>query len=93
MGARFFDNYEERLLQWIDSGGQNQTRPILTRALSVAHVGLWGIPKKFLVGLENSKELVDLAQELGEEAEFFKTRRRLSSLSITAEDGLPLRKD
>ena len=69
LGARFSDDYEEGILQSVNSGGQNQARSILTGALIGAQVGLAGIPKRFFDGLENSEELVALALELGEQAE------------------------
>jgi hypothetical protein len=41
-------------------------RACLTGALVGAQVGLSGIPKRFIDGLENHTELVALAQKLGE---------------------------
>jgi Resolvase, N terminal domain len=55
-----------------EAGGKfqsNQARCILTGALSGAQVGLSGIPRRFLDGLENSAELTALACRLGEQAE------------------------
>jgi ADP-ribosylglycohydrolase len=68
LAARFSDDFEQAVLQAINGGGQNQARAILTGALVGAQVGLSGIPKRFLDGLENAAELIDLARQLGEQA-------------------------
>jgi ADP-ribosylglycohydrolase len=52
------------LLHAINSGGQNQARAILTAALVGAQTGLTAIPQRFLDGLENSTELLELATAL-----------------------------
>lgn len=68
LAARFSDDFEQAVLHAINGGGQNQARAILTGALVGAQVGLSGIPRRFLDGLENSAELVALAKRLGEQA-------------------------
>ena len=40
------------------------SRAMLTGALVGAQVGLTGIPKRFIDGLENSEELLQLAKNL-----------------------------
>lgn len=69
LAARFHDDFENAILHAINGGGQNQARAILTGALTGAQVGLPGIPQRFLDGLENSAELIALANQLGEQAE------------------------
>ncbi|MEZ0297533.1 MAG: ADP-ribosylglycohydrolase family protein [Candidatus Methylacidiphilales bacterium] len=69
LASRFADDYESAVLHAINGGGQNQARAMLTGALVGAQVGLSGIPKRFLDGLENSAELTALALRLGEDAE------------------------
>ncbi len=69
LAARFSDDFESAVLHALNGGGQNQARCILTGALVGAQVGLAGIPKRFLDGLENSAELTQLARALGEQAE------------------------
>jgi len=69
LASRFADDFEQGVLHALNGGGQNQARSILTGALIGAQVGLSGIPKRFLNGLENSEVLVALAMELGEQAE------------------------
>jgi ADP-ribosylglycohydrolase len=69
LAARFPDDFESAVLNALNGGGQNQSRCILTGALAGAQVGLAGIPKRFLDGLENASELIALATRLGEQAE------------------------
>jgi ADP-ribosylglycohydrolase len=69
LAARFRDNFEQAVLHALNGGGQNQARGILTGALVGAQVGLSGIPRRFLDGLEDSVELIALARQLGEQAE------------------------
>jgi len=64
LSARFHDDFESAVLHAVNGGGQNQARAILTGALTGAQVGLSGIPKRFLEGLENSGELTRLAEDL-----------------------------
>ena len=64
LAARFADDFESAVLHAINGGGQNQSRAILTGALVGAQVGLSGIPKRFLDGLENAPELLDLCRQM-----------------------------
>jgi len=48
----------------VNGGGQNQVRAILAGTLTGAQVGLRGIPKRFLEGLEKSGDLQHLAETL-----------------------------
>lgn len=68
LATRFRDDFESAVLHAINGGGQNQARAMLTGALVGALVGLSGIPQRFLDGLENSAELVELARKLGQAA-------------------------
>jgi ADP-ribosylglycohydrolase len=69
LAIRFSDDFESAVLHAINGGGQNMARACLTGALVGAQVGLSGIPERLVTGLENSSELVDLAQRLGKLAE------------------------
>ena len=64
LGARFKNDFESAVLHAINGGGQNMSRAMLTGALVGAQVGLTGIPKRFIDGLENSEELLQLAKNL-----------------------------
>lgn len=64
LAARFADDFESAVLHAVNGGGQNQARAILTGALAGAQCGLAGIPQRFLDGLENSAELLVLAEKL-----------------------------
>ena len=64
LAARFHDDFESALLNAINGGGQNQARAMLTGALVGAQVGLGGIPRRFIDGLEESATLGTLAAEL-----------------------------
>lgn len=66
LAARFRDDFESAVLNAINGGGQNMARACLTGALVGAQVGLFGIPKRFVDGLEDHDEVVALAQRLGE---------------------------
>jgi len=69
LAARFPDDFESAVLHALNGGGQNQARSILTGALVGAQVGLSGIPRRFLDGLENASELTSLASQLGAKAQ------------------------
>jgi hypothetical protein len=69
LAARFPDDFESAVLHAINGGGQNMSRACLTGALVGAQVGLSGIPRRFLTGLEDSADLVLLAKQLGHQAE------------------------
>jgi ADP-ribosylglycohydrolase len=68
LAARFHDDFECAVLHAINGGGQNQARAILTGALVGAQVGLSGIPHRFIEGLIDHEELVELALKLGKAA-------------------------
>jgi ADP-ribosylglycohydrolase len=65
LAARFRDDFESAVLYAVNGGGQNMARACLTGALVGAQVGLSGIPKRFVDGLEKHDELVALAKSLG----------------------------
>ncbi len=67
LAARFPDDFESAVLHAVNGGGQNQARAILTGALAGAQSGLSAIPLRFLDGLENPDELLDLANRLAHE--------------------------
>lgn len=64
LAARFRNDFESAVLHAVNGGGQNQARTILTGALVGAQVGLSGIPKRFLDGLEDLDKLKHLAMAL-----------------------------
>lgn len=66
LAARFADDFESAVLHALNGGGQNMSRAMLTGALVGAQVGLSGIPRRFIDGLENGRELQRLAERLGE---------------------------
>lgn len=68
LAARFHDDFESALLHAVNGGGQNQARAMLTSALVGAQVGLAGIPKRFIDGLEDCDRLLGLAMSLAESA-------------------------
>jgi ADP-ribosylglycohydrolase len=67
LAARFHDDFESAVLHAVNGGGQNQARAILAGALAGAQTGLSGIPQRFISGLENSGELLDLAGQLAKQ--------------------------
>jgi ADP-ribosylglycohydrolase len=69
LAATFREDFESAVLHALNGGGQNMSRACLTGALVGAQVGLSGIPERFLSGLENHRELIDLARRLGQYAE------------------------
>ena len=64
LAARFPDDFESAVLHAINGGGQNLARAMLTGALVGAMVGLSGIPRRFIDGLERSSDLLALAGHL-----------------------------
>lgn len=69
LAARFPEDFESAVLHALNGGGNNMSRAMLTGALVGAGVGLSGIPERFVEGLSRGAEIVDLARQLGEEAE------------------------
>src|SRR6202030_458511 len=69
LAARFREDFESAVLHALNGGGQNMSRACLTGALLGAQVGLSGIPERCVVGLENHCELLNLARQLGDQAE------------------------
>lgn len=62
MAACFPNEFENPVLHAVNSGGNNMARACLTGALAGAQVGLSGIPKRFLVKLENADSIVSMSQ-------------------------------
>lgn len=69
LAARFQEDFETAVCQALNSGGQNLSRAKLTAALVGAHVGLQGIPSRWVEGLHDHAKLLDLAVRLGQQAE------------------------
>lgn len=68
LAARFADDFEAAVLTAVNSGGQNQARAMLTGALVGAMVGIDGIPRRFIDGLDRGKERLELAQRIAARA-------------------------
>lgn len=68
LAARFSSDFESAVLHAINGGGENQARAILTGALVGAQVGLSGIPKRFLEGLDETDALHRLAMDVASKA-------------------------
>jgi hypothetical protein len=64
LAARFQEDFEQAVLHAVNGGGQNMSRAMLTGALAGAQVGLSGIPQRFIDGLTEGREIVDLARRL-----------------------------
>jgi ADP-ribosylglycohydrolase len=62
--ARFPGDFELAVLHAVNGGGENQARAMLTGALVGAQVGLSGIPRRFLNGLDEAETLQRLAMDL-----------------------------
>ena len=68
LAARFSNDFESALLHAINGGGQNMARAMLTAALVGAQTGLSGIPERFIFGLEDYGELLNLAHAVAAKA-------------------------
>lgn len=66
--ARFPNSFEDAILCSINGGGQNTMRSSLVGALLGARVGLQGIPKRFLTGLEDYEHILELANSVADVA-------------------------
>lgn len=62
--ARFPDDFESAVLHAVNGAGENISRAMLTGALVGAEVGIAGIPKRFIEGLENANEFLALVNEV-----------------------------
>ncbi len=67
LAARFRDDFESAVLHAVNGGGQNLARAMLSGALVGAQVGLAGIPQRFINGLKDAEELVELARSLADQ--------------------------
>ena len=68
LAARFADDFECAVLHAINGGGQNQARAMLTGALVGAMVGVQGIPRRFMQGLDRADERLQLARRIAAQA-------------------------
>lgn len=66
LAARFPSDFEQAVLHAVNGGGQNCARAMLTATLAGAQVGLSGIPARFVDGLADRKEILALAEALGD---------------------------
>jgi ADP-ribosyl-[dinitrogen reductase] hydrolase len=67
--SRFENDFELPVLSAINGGGNNMARASLTGALAGAQVGIRGIPQRFITGLANHKQLLEMAERVAVEAE------------------------
>ena len=68
LAARFRDDFEAAVLHAVNGGGQNQARAMLAGALVGAQVGLGGIPRRFVDGLTEAEELLEMATTIAGQA-------------------------
>lgn len=68
LAARFNDDFASAVLHAVNGGGQNQARAMLTGALVGAMVGLDGIPERFVSGLNQKDEILQVAAGIGARA-------------------------
>lgn len=68
LAARFGSDFESAVLHAVNGGGQNMSRAMLTGVLAGACCGLSGIPRRFIAGLADGEEIMDLAARLGRQA-------------------------
>lgn len=61
LAGMFPSSFEKAVLAAVNGAGNNMARAAATGALAGAQVGLSGIPKRFIDGLENGAELVRAA--------------------------------
>jgi ADP-ribosylglycohydrolase len=67
--ARYEHDFEMAVLSAINGGGHNLARAGLTGALSGAIVGLSGIPERFITGLTDQEQALDLCERLADAVE------------------------
>ena len=68
LAARFQGNFEQAVLHAVNGGGQNQSRAVLTGALSGAIGGMEAIPQRCLAGLQQRDEYLALTEKLAQQA-------------------------
>lgn len=64
LSAHFAGDFESAVLNAVNSGAQNLARTMLTGALVGAMVGIEGIPKRFVDGLDRAQERLHLARRI-----------------------------
>lgn len=64
LAARFRNDFEQAVLHAVNGGGQNMSRAMLTGALVGAQAGLSAIPERFIAGLSDGDEVLDLVDRL-----------------------------
>lgn len=64
LAARFVGDFENAVLHALNGGGQNMSRACLTGALVGAQCGLRAIPRRFVDGLRDGKEIVAFAETI-----------------------------
>lgn len=66
--ARFPESFEDAVLCSVNGGGQTTMRTSLVGALVGARVGFSGIPKRFVEGLEDYENILELAKQIADAA-------------------------
>lgn len=68
LAGRFQGDFESAVLHAVNGGGQNQARAMLTGALCGAIGGLQAIPDRFISGLEDAQQRLELTRKLADQA-------------------------
>ena len=66
--ARFPNNFEKAVLCSVNGGGQNTLRTSLVGAVVGANVGISNIPQRYITGLEDSKRILEMANQVANNA-------------------------
>lgn len=66
--SRFEGDFEFPVLHAINGGGNNMARAALTGGLAGAQCGLSGIPERFIYGLNDSEDILELAEKIADDA-------------------------
>ena len=66
MVHHFQNDFEGAVLSAINGGGNNMARAALTGGMSGAMVGLSGIPERFITGLSDHEQLLELAGKVAD---------------------------
>ncbi len=64
LSTRFQQDYEQAVLHAVNGGGQNLARAMLTGALVGAQVGRSGIPQRWIDGLRQREEILEVVDAL-----------------------------
>jgi ADP-ribosylglycohydrolase len=68
LNSRFEGDFEFPILHAVNGGGNNMSRAELTGGLAGAQCGLSEIPERFIHGLADSDEILEMAEKIAEDA-------------------------